>query len=182
MLSILGGKWKSRLLKTATETRPTSSLVRKAVFDICRQEVEDARFLDLYAGSGAMGIEALSRGAKEATFVERAKSAIACIRHNLKELAIPAAQALLLPQDAEKAVQILSKQGACFDLIYVDPPYAVEISLILKKIADTQLLAPHGKLLVEQRAPSSLDPQLLAPLRLLSQRRFGDTVLSIFGN
>ncbi len=180
MLSILGGKWKSRLLKTPNLIRPTASIVRKAVFDICREEVEGAHFLDLYAGSGAMGIEALSRGAKEATFVEKAQSAIACIRHNLKELTIPPEQTTLFPFDAEKAVRILSKKGALFDFIYVDPPYALETSRILKNLLESCLLSINGKLLLEQRRSSTLDPDLLNKLSLLSERRFGDTALLIF--
>ena len=84
-LRIIGGKFKGRLIKTpkGEKTRPTSAILRKAVFDICQNQITDARFLDLFAGSGAMGLEALSRGASHATFVERDKHSVSCLKENL---------------------------------------------------------------------------------------------------
>ena len=87
-LRVLGGKFRGRLLQSprGSQTRPTTSMLRKAVFDILQNSIEDFRFLDLFAGSGAMGIEALSRGAKHATFVESHKDALRCINANLATL------------------------------------------------------------------------------------------------
>ncbi|MFS8564322.1 MAG: RsmD family RNA methyltransferase [Rhabdochlamydiaceae bacterium] len=98
--------------------------MRKAVFDMLAPEIEGSHFLDLFAGSGAMGIEALSRGATHATLVENGKDALACIRDNLSRLQLET-QATLLTYDVKKALESLSKKNAQFEIIYCDPPYAL---------------------------------------------------------
>jgi 16S rRNA (guanine966-N2)-methyltransferase len=177
MLSIIGGNHKNRLLKTPKTIRPTSAIVRKALFDICRAEVEGACFLDLYAGSGAMGLEALSRGAKEVTFVDRDPQSIKCIKHNVNELGV-SAHSFVVCTDAIKALHLLTKKGALFDLIYVDPPYALETKGILTAVIDSNLLSPSGLLILEQKSSSPFAPPL--SLHLLSTRTFGGTTLQIF--
>lgn len=176
MLKIIGGEFKNRQIKTpkGDQTRPTSSLVRKAIFDICQNEIEGAHFLDLYAGSGAMGIEALSRGAASATFVENNRFAVQCIQENLRELKL---EGTIIRIDALKAVPQLAKDVKRFDIIYIDPPYSQETAPLLLKIEEEKLLKSGGRLFVEQRTTSELN---LNVFKLESSRKFGDTQILIF--
>ncbi|HSX04317.1 MAG TPA: 16S rRNA (guanine(966)-N(2))-methyltransferase RsmD [Rhabdochlamydiaceae bacterium] len=181
MLRIIGGKFKSRLIKTpkSTETRPTSSLVRKAFFDICRNEVEDCRFLDLYAGSGAMGIEALSRGARAVTFVESNKQAIRCIKENLELLGLDQ-QSTLIMKEAILALKMLERAKSLFDLIYIDPPYQQSALSILKFLDDHSMIASGGSIFLEEKSPSKLkiEKELFTRLKWARERKFGMTILN----
>ena len=181
-LNIIGGNLRSRPLKSpkGDKTRPTTALVRKAVFDMLAPEIEGARFLDLFAGSGAMGIEALSRGATHATFVESGKEAFSCIRDNLKAFKLES-QSLLLSYDVKKALETLSKKIEPFDIIYCDPPYTLaSIHLeILSFLDQHPLLTTGGTLFLEEGTPSSLDLQKLSLSHLVHKdsRRFGKSLV-----
>jgi 16S rRNA (guanine966-N2)-methyltransferase len=176
-LRLIAGKFKGRVLKTpkTSKTRPTQGMLREAVFNICQNEIENACFLDLFAGSGAMAFEALSRGASHVTLVEKDAAAIACIKENAALLHV-AVQ--LLPFPMQRAVQVLVKEGAKFDLIYVDPPYDTELELDFL----APLLASGGRVFVEERR----DPKRETPLckssllHLKETRKFGIALLSIF--
>jgi 16S rRNA (guanine(966)-N(2))-methyltransferase RsmD len=176
-LKIIAGKFKGRILKTrnSPQTRPTQGMLREAVFNICQNEIENARFLDLFAGSGAMGLEALSRGASHATFVEQNRQAIQCIKENIALLQLQN-NATLLPMDCSRALSLLPK--ASFDLIYIDPPY--EQPIPLEQIAP--LLAPSGTLFIEERHDPKKphQPKTAPHLHLKETRRFGIALLSIF--
>ena len=177
-LNIIGGSLRSRALKSpkGDKTRPTTALVRKAVFDMLAPEIEGARFLDLFAGSGAMGIEALSRGAAHATLVENGKEALNCIRDNLSVLKLET-QATILTYDVKKALETLAKKNAEFEIIYCDPPYALaSIHLEILSFLDAHpLLVKGGSLFLEEASPSFLDVQKIALKRLVykDSRRFG---------
>ncbi len=168
-LRIISGIYKGRSLKTpkSLTTRPTQSVLREAVFNICQNEIQGARFLDLFAGSGAMGLEALSRGASHVTFVEQNRNALACIRDNIAHLEASSLSSLI-PYNAERAIAILTKQGALFDIIYVDPPY--DLFFPIESLA--VLLAPHALLFVEERAHSKKTPIDLPSLQIRNSRRF----------
>lgn len=178
-LRLIAGTFKGRLIKapTTSSTRPTQSMLREAVFNICQMEIQGARFLDLFAGSGAMGLEALSRGASHATFVENHPAALRCIRTNIDTLQV-GAQASLLPLSAAKALTVLTQKQARFDLVYVDPPYdkAFDLTSLLP------LLAPDALLFLEERH----DPKqahshpVISHLPLINTRRFGTALLSTF--
>jgi 16S rRNA (guanine(966)-N(2))-methyltransferase RsmD len=176
-LRIVAGQFKGRLLKTpkGSSTRPTQGMLREAVFNICQNEIEGARFLDLYAGSGAMGLEALSRGASHVIFVEQNRTAAACIQANIASLQLKA-QTTVLSLDAARALAQLIKQGAKFDIVYVDPPYDIPFD----PESVVPLLAYPSILFLEERAqpqkPLPKSPHLL----LQSARRFGTALLSIF--
>lgn len=174
-LRIIGGKLKGRLLKSPKSTlfRPTQGIVRESVFNICQDRIEGAYFLDLYAGSGAMGFEALSRGAKRVTFVENHRQAIACIRENISFLKVEA-QTELLPLDAAIALERLSTP---FHLIYIDPPYDSPTAPLIERIIARQLLAPEALLFVEERSTSSAPPFQSPSLYFKDSRRFGAAVL-----
>lgn len=176
-LRIIGGEFKGRILKTRNDpnTRPTQGMLREAVFNICQNEISGARFLDLFAGSGAMGLEALSRGAAHATLVEQNRDAIRCIKENISNLRLEP-QTTLIPTDASRALKLLSNQ--LFDLIYIDPPYDQPFSLE----SAAPLLAPNGILFFEERHnPKKIHQPPSAPsLRYKETRRFGIALLSIF--
>lgn len=175
-LRIIAGAFKGRLLKTpkGSSTRPTQGMLREAVFNMCQQEIPGSRFLDLYAGSGAMGLEALSRGATQAIFIEAHRMAAACIQENIKTLKMES-QAKILSMDASRAVPLLTKQGAQFDIVYVDPPY--DIPFDLESVIP--LLAPGAILFFEGRGKQSPAPPRLT---LKDTRRFGIAILSTYIN
>lgn len=181
-LKILGGEYGGRLLKAprGEQTRPTTSMVRKAVFDILQPAIQDAVFLDLFSGSGAMGIEALSRGAKQAIFIDAHREAIHCLKENLSLLKIKA-HAVVLHQDVFKALTKLQEMKISCDIIYADPPYH-RSKLYLELLAcldHGELLKPQGVLLMESPVPSPLEnpPITLKHLSCFSMRRYGATQL-----
>lgn len=183
MLRIIGGKFKSRLLKTpkSIHTRPTQSLVRKAFFDICMHQIMDARFLDLYAGSGAMGIEALSRGASHATFVDANKHAIWAIKENLELLDLEETATVIM-KETLPALKMLKKAEQLFDIIYIDPPYDQDPFSIFQFLDENPLLADGGTIFLEERIPSKITAKktTLHQLKWIQERKFGKTVLNQF--
>lgn len=169
-LRIVGGLLRGRYLKTpkSSNTRPTTSMLREAVFNICRSWVNGARFLDLYAGSGAMGFEAISRGASFATFVEKDRIAAQIIRENAEDFQLQM-QSQVLCLDVKKALCSLT---APYDLIYIDPPYDKETEQTLQLIVEKKLLAPHGLIFVEERFERKEVPKI-SGLDLVESRRYG---------
>jgi 16S rRNA (guanine966-N2)-methyltransferase len=155
------------------ETRPTSDRVREALFSVLGPSVQGARVLDLFAGSGALGIEALSRGAAEAVFVDRSRKAISAIDANLQALNIAAE---VRPMEARAALRAASARREAYDLVFLDPPYrrAAELGRELSE-GLAAVLAPGARVVTEsdRRAPLELD------LPLAGERRYGDTVIRI---
>jgi 16S rRNA (guanine966-N2)-methyltransferase len=156
-------------------TRPTSDRVREALFSVLGASVEGARVLDLYAGSGALGIEALSRGAAKAVFVDRAQPAIEAIRKNLATLEI---EAEVWRMQAQKALRTASARAEAYDLVFLDPPYrrAAELGRELSE-ALPAVLAPGARVVSE----SDRRDVLALELPLTDERRYGDTVIRIHG-
>ena len=187
-MQIVGGQFRNRKLVTpkGDSTRPTSGMLRETLFNICQQSIIDARFLDLCAGSGAVGLEALSRGAKEATFVENNREALKCIHQNIATLQVQGATHII-PAEALRALKQFAERKAQFDLIYVDPPYQTEeeISLaqqILLAIDQHQLLAANGTLFIEEAHANRhvLEETFLQNLILEKNRKSGKSILYQF--
>ncbi len=177
-LHLIGGRLKNRRLKSpkGSHTRPTSALLRKAVFDICRPWIEEALVLDLFAGTGAIGLEAISRGAAHATFVDHNKEAIRCLKENVHTLELEE-QCTILCADALSCIKRFAKSQQQFDLIYIDPPYRDTLYHPLLQLLDQELLlAPQGVLFVEEAAPSHLDIAL-SRLILKNSRKCGNSIL-----
>lgn len=176
-LRILGGEFKGRPLRSPknSPTRPTQGIVRQAVFNICQQQIADSRFLDLFAGSGAMGLEALSHGARHATFVEQNRSAAQCLQENIKILDV-GGRSRLLTMSVAKALSLLAKEGQVFDIVYIDPPYDIAaqiISDVLQTLETSALLASDASVFFEE---SSLDAEPVFDTKRLikkNTRRFG---------
>ena len=158
------------------DTRPTADRVREAAFNLLGPgAAEEAKVLDLFAGSGAMGLEALSRGAAHATFVESDREACRTINRNLDKLGFDAATVLC--QDALTALRADARQGTRYDLVLLDPPYKRFSSLQKAMIRHLpEILAPAGTLLVETAAEE--EPDL--PLAKRTTRRYGSARLTLF--
>jgi 16S rRNA (guanine966-N2)-methyltransferase len=174
MTRIIAGTWGGRRLATpkGSDTRPTSDRVREALFSSLESELgrfAGLRVLDLYAGSGALGLEALSRGAAEADFVEANRSAAAVIKRNVAELGAPPSRARVHVSPVDR---FLGAPAEGFDLIFIDPPYNVptdEVTMIVGAL-------PPGGLIVVER--SSRDPFIWPETRSgLRERRYGETTL-----
>jgi 16S rRNA (guanine(966)-N(2))-methyltransferase RsmD len=189
-LKIAGGCYKGLRLETPSSsiTRPTSEMLRTAVFNICQNKIEDAIFLDLYAGSGAIGIEAMSRGAKEVVFVEKDKRALTCLKQNLANTSI-GDQGKVLPFDVLSALKKLSPYH--FDLVYIDPPYGntqetlaaeKDLEKIFHHLETSSLLNDDAWVLLEFSSYSKKDFASL-PLKTLqfeNTRTFGRSCLHLF--
>lgn len=123
-MRVIAGSARSMPLKTVPglNTRPTTDRIKETLFNILQYQIPGCRFLDLFSGSGAIGIEALSRGALEAVFVEKARSAVGCIQENLVFTKLKD-RALVMECDCTAAVERLESQGKVFDCIFMDPPY-----------------------------------------------------------
>lgn len=185
---IIAGQYRKRRLLSPSgeQTRPTASQLREAVFNICQSQARGAHFLDLFAGSGAMGLEALSRGALSATFVEHHPHALRCIRENIATLGV-AAQAKIVPGHVEGCLSMLWRQGKSFDIIYADPPYAKcsnennsHVAHLIQWLDRHPLLVPGGLLFVEESADVASISQDLQQLVLRSSRRIGAARLTLY--
>jgi len=176
-MRILSGKYKGRVIKMPKGIRPTQDKVRKALFDILG-DLEGLSFLELFAGSGAVGFEAVSRGVSELALVEPNRDCSLAIRNNIESLKIKACQ--LYPQDAERSLAALDKDGKKFDIIFLDPPYYKDISKnILQALGAYDILNRNG-LVIAQHFKKDVLPDKAGELILFRQSRYGDTVLSFY--
>lgn len=132
------------------ETRPTSDRIKESLFNMIGFELYDKSFLDLYSGSGAIGIEALSRGAKDATFVESSREANKAISSNINKTRFNE-DSTILNMDIYKALDRLGKENKKFNIIFMDPPYNKDlINNTLQAIIDNKLLDPEGFIIIEK--------------------------------
>lgn len=149
-MRVIAGSARRLQLKTieGLDTRPTTDRIKETLFNMLQNDLAGCRFLDLFAGSGAIGIEALSRGAREAVFVEKSPQAAACIRDNLKATRLEG-QARILREDVFQALERL-KGGEPFDYIFLDPPYRNMLEEeVLGALKGASLLAEDGVIIIE---------------------------------
>jgi 16S rRNA (guanine966-N2)-methyltransferase len=173
---VTGGTFGGRRLRAAARgTRPTSDRVREALFARLG-DLTDARVLDAYAGTGALGIEALSRGAREVVFIESASQSLAVLRANIASLELGAA-ARILPGDAIRGVRRLGRDSERFDLALLDPPYAAgEVGRALQALVEARILAPGALVVVESGRRHPVPG--VEGLVTIDERRYGDTVIT----
>ena len=173
-MRIIGGEARGRTLVAppGQATRPTQDYVRESLFNILAPRVEGARILDLFAGTGALALEALSRGAAEAVLCDRDRAALSAIQKNVEAV-----------RCADRVRVFAGDYAAClracpgpYDLIFLDPPYARDAAPVLAQIVTGGLLASGGRIVVEHRRGAQ--PEILPPLVLADQRRYGDTEIS----
>lgn len=175
-MRIIGGEYRSRILADikGDNVRPTSDRAREALFNILGLRVRGARVLDLFAGSGALGIESLSRGAKEATFNDVSKDSVAIVKKNL---------ALLKAEEKARVYQtdfaaFLNLAKAPFDLIFIDPPYRFDYGeKALQIISDKGLLTENGIAVYERDCPFAGE---IAGLDKFDERKYGKAFLTFF--
>lgn len=178
-MRIVGGKFKGRKLLPlhGSNTRPTSGLVREAIFNICADRVRNARVLDLFAGTGAFGLEAISRGAAAAVFVDSDKSAVDLILKNIAACRAEAA-ATVFKWDVVVNLKCLARYDAPFDLVFMDPPYRRDvIGAALKNLQRADAISPGALLIIEHSIERPLTGIEL-PFTITDQRKYGKTLVT----
>jgi len=183
MIRIIAGRAKGRKLSApdGLETRPTGARVRQTLFDILAPRIEGARFLDLCAGAGGVGFEALSRGAARVVLVDSGAPAILALKTNAQTLAGAGGDVTILRQDARRAVAALADEGRRFDVIFLDPPYEGTLyEDVLDALAKSPLLADDGVIVAQHFKKRAL-PVTIAGLARTRAVRVGDHDLSFYG-
>lgn len=178
-MRVIAGEAKGRHLYPVPgeTTRPITDRVKESLFNILRDRIDDATFLDLFAGTGGVGIEALSRGARSATFVEKEPRAIATIRRNLETTGL-SGRARVVRDDVFRFIE--SSDAQAFDIIYVAPPQYRELWAQTVAALDTSpLVGPHT-LVVVQIYPKEYHPIPLTRLELVDERKYGSTLLCFY--
>ena len=182
MVYLTGGRFKGLRLVTPAQSRATNAKVRQALFNILGPSIEGARVLDGFAGSGALGLEALSRGASFVAFIESQTEAVMSIRENLERLGaeLPRAAWRLVHLEVERGLRQLAKAEPPFDLVFLDPPYrSDEAKKALNTVVECATLAPTGLIAIEHDRRTLL-PSSMGRLHQIKRHRYGDTVLSFY--
>ncbi len=182
MLRISGGEWRGRLLKSprGDAVRPTQERVREALFSMIRADIAGASVLDLYSGSGSVGLEALSRGAARAVFVDSCAAHLAVLKANLETLGA-AARCECVRADAERWAETAGR-GRAFDFVYADPPYALgrerRFAALMQALAASGAVRPGGIFAAEMAAAQSPDEP--PGWTLCRDRRYGQTRIAVY--
>jgi 16S rRNA (guanine966-N2)-methyltransferase len=181
-MRIIGGKYRGLRLSTLNggKLRPTTDHMRETLFDVLGPRIEGATFLDAYAGTGAVGIEALSRGARDVVFIEHHRPASQLIRENLKALGIESGFALLT-SEVPKGLERLERESERFDIVFLDPPYEEirEYHHTLRQLARGPLLGPESMVIAEHSKHIELERSYLT-LKQTRLLRHGDTQLGFY--
>lgn len=180
-MRVISGSARGKKLKSPADekVRPTLDRVKENIFNIIGPRIRDAAVLDLFAGSGGLGIEALSRGAKECYFVDNDKRSLDLVRYNLKETGLEK-NAVILAKDAESAIQKLCSENKKFDYILIDPPYCQGIvQKILKQLEKYNIMQEEGIVVIETDRIEKL-PDETEYLIKIKDREYSSTRISIF--
>lgn len=181
ILRVISGSARGHKLKTLKSnlTRPTSDMVKESLFNIIAEYVMDADVLDLFAGTGNLGIEALSRGAASAVFIDKSRECHDVISYNLMHTKL-SDRAAVFTADAEAALARLKAEGRKFDLIFIDPPYSKNLAAkALKIIGENGIIKDNGLIVAEHSSNDAL-PETTGEIQLVRSQRYGDTVLSFY--
>jgi 16S rRNA (guanine966-N2)-methyltransferase len=176
-MRVTGGIGRGQRLKVpgGNRVRPTSDKVKQALFNILGAKVEDACFLDLFAGAGGIGIEALSRHASRVVFVDDSRTSLDVIRQNLEQTGFGGRAEVVL----SKAESFLKKTSGPYDIAFLDPPYADELRPLLERLAGAGILKPDAIVIAEhfRKQPS---PERAGTLALYRDVQYGDTMLAFY--
>ncbi len=190
-MRIIAGKYRGRNLKSppSLEVRPTSDRLRETLFNVLAPRILETRFLDLCAGSGAIGIEALSRGAAHVTFVDRSRKMCGLVEANLDLARVPEDETEVIQSEATEFLRLVSrKEGkrkfnltGSWDIVFFDPPYATDYLAVLELFAShtAELLSDDGLLVLEHHHKNSL-PEEIGKLRRTRVLKQGDSALSFY--
>jgi len=176
-MRITGGTGRGRTLRVPVgeNVRPTSDKVKQALFNILGGRVLGSFFLDLFAGAGGIGIEALSRGAERAVFVDGARESLETVKHNIEQAGFgDRAEAFL-----SKVEPFLKKRSGPYDIVFLDPPYTMEMLPLLQLVAGSGLLKPDA-IIISEHFKKQVSPAAAGTLALYREARYGDTVLAFY--
>jgi 16S rRNA (guanine966-N2)-methyltransferase len=177
-MRITGGQWKGRNIKVPHNIRPTTSRSKEVLFALISAWIDEADVIDLFCGSGALGLESLSRGARHVFFVDRSNQSIMAVRDNTEMMGIMELSTII-QGDAYVILKKLSSHGHRVNLILADPPYGLRLTQrLVRTVSETGILTPQGILAVEFRKGEVLSDY--DSLRLLRTRVLGDTGLAIW--
>jgi 16S rRNA (guanine(966)-N(2))-methyltransferase RsmD len=190
-MRIIAGEYRGRVLKSPAglQTRPTSDRLRETLFNVLAPRLEGARFLDLCAGTGAIGIEAVSRGATFVTFVDRVHKMCALIEENLDLLGVPEEQTEVVKGEAAEFLKRTARSDGVdwrggsrpWDVVYFDPPYSIDYLPVLRAFgANTRELLREGGILVVEHHHKNALPETVGDLRRWRVLKQGDTSLSFY--
>ncbi|MFA6281456.1 MAG: 16S rRNA (guanine(966)-N(2))-methyltransferase RsmD [Candidatus Omnitrophota bacterium] len=178
-MRILQGSLKGRVIRVPKDIRPVANIVKKACFDIMRGEIEGKRVLELFAGTGALGIEAISLGASEGAFVDSERDSVKAVRGNLEALNL-SLNTKVYSKDALSAITDFHVYKEVFDIIFLDPPYHQGmLKSTLQKLEECDILAPHGYIICfcyvkdEYVADSS-------KFSIIVEKKYGQTLLLVY--
>ncbi len=185
-MRIIGGEKKGARLFEITRIRPTADKVREAIFNILRSSVEGASVLDLFAGTGAMGLEALSRGAAYVVFVENSPAVGRVTQRNVAKLGYKE-RSRFIRASVSSLERFLEKEKHEFGLIFMDPPYRQSLNIVpgrkvyelIKALGQAEKILPEALLVLEHRKDAKI-PRQISAFRTQDQRHYGDTAISIF--
>ncbi len=176
-MRVTGGTGRGRRLKVpaGSGVRPTSDKVKQALFNILGQKTTNSLFLDLYAGAGGIGIEALSRGAERVVFVDASRESVNAVKRNIEQTGF-GDRATVIQSDVER---FLKRPSGPYDIVFLDPPYAVEPAPLLQLVASAGILKPDT-VVVDEHFKKQPSPEGAGALKLVREARYGDTVLAFY--
>ncbi len=176
-MRVTGGTGRGRRLKTpaGSRVRPTSDKVKQALFNILGERMTGASFLDLFAGAGSIGIEALSRGAGRVVFVDASRASLQVVKQNIEQTGFEEQSQVVL----SKVESFLKKSSGSYDIVFLDPPYSDAMQPLLEQIAGAGILKPDSIVIAEhfKKQPS---PASAGGLSLYREAKYGDTVLAFY--
>jgi 16S rRNA (guanine966-N2)-methyltransferase len=180
-MRVIAGIYRGRNLRSppSMQVRPTSDRLRETLFNVIAPRIQEARFLDLCAGSGAVGIEALSRGASHVTFVDRSRKLCGLVEANLDLCRVPEEMTEVVMSEAAEFLRRAAARGPTWDIAFFDPPYALDYSPVLSAFGTQSLLAEDGLLVVEHHHKNEL-PDEVGALRRWRTLKQGDSSLSFY--
>ncbi|MBC1434617.1 16S rRNA (guanine(966)-N(2))-methyltransferase RsmD [Paenilisteria rocourtiae] len=180
-MRVIAGGRKGHHLKAVpgTNTRPTTDKIKESLFSIIGPFFDGEKVLDLFAGSGGLGIEALSRGASECVFIDQAQAAIKTVHLNVAACHLEE-QAHIFRNEAKRALKVLAKNEWVFDLVFLDPPYKKQqLEQLMMSLSEHELVA-DGALVICEHDTDAMLPDIVAAFKKTREERYGITVLSIF--
>lgn len=189
MIRIIGGESKGRRIafkktfskKDSIPLRPTSAKVRKAIFDIIGDRIKNASFLDLYAGSGAVGIEALSRGAYSVVFVDESVSRVKAIKEIIASLGLDSKTEVIRCRVKSFISNLKREDKMSFQIVFIDPPYdSNELEEIMPLLDKKDMILDGGLVIVEHSSKKVNMSSEIGKLKLVKQYKYGDTTLSLY--
>lgn len=183
-MKIISGRYKGRNFYTPKDIRPTQSVVRKALFDLLGQDLTGVSFIDIFAGSGAIGLEAISRGAAEVVFIEKEPKHTELIMENIGLLQIDHRTRQLtlevMTKDAFASIKDLASRGRRFDIVFVDPPYERQLARKSLKTLDAHDIVHPNSTLIIQHDQHEILPEETGRFRIFRQKKYGNSSFAIY--